>query len=647
MDASEKTFPLAWEDPSFAALQETLPVHATITPHMLLLADRGTSLPRASFAPDPRATIPTLPLLHVQWPDSAPAEDACEYQVTGTLGEGGVGRVFLARQRSLSRDVALKVLKDLAESSHEQMLLTEARLMGFLDHPNILPVHTLGRDDQGRPVIVMKRIGGVRWSDLVHDPEHRGWNLLQSTETDLLHKNLEILMVVAAAVHFAHGREVVHRDLKPENILIGEAGDIYVADWGIALHLPSELRSSRRYVVGTPAYMAPEMVLGNAGDIDGRTDVYLLGAILHEILTGHFRNTGSNVRHVLLAAIRNEPPEYGPDVPSPLAAIARKATSFFAKDRYPSALAFRQALAEYWRHRGAMALALAAEKRLVDLRLAAQKNPADRSPRDVRDLMRLMDECRFGFRQALGDWPDNPQALAGLRACLEMMVRYEIDRLDLQAASALLDELEHPPEELVAKLEHLRRTVEANTERARALDVLQRDFDASLSLKERRQLSAAVFGAVALSALFFTALIWLGRIKSDSILLLATPLVLLAVAFAALRIQRRTVRIVGVYRKALRSLILGLCILLCHRAEAIWLGMGLRDILLTDSYILAAFFGVCAVLIWPHMVRNALVHVVAAWAIAFSPRPFPVFIGSMVLTSALLLLAARSNPHKQ
>jgi hypothetical protein len=119
--------------------------------------------------------------------------------------------------------------------------------------------------------------------------------------------------------------------------------------------------------------------------------------------------------------------------------------------------------------------------------------------------------------------------------------------------------------------------------------------------------------------------------------------VLLLVAIAATRLQRKTIRVMGVYRKALSSLIFVLCAIICHRIEGLWLGMSLRDVLITDSYIMASFFGVSSVLIWPMMWRNTMLHLASAWVIAFAPQPIAVFIASAALSMLMLVLNARTS----
>src|SRR4029077_20488424 len=169
-------------------------------------------------------------------------------------------------------------------------------ITGELDHPNIVPIHDVGMGDGNALFYSMKRVTGTPWQKVV--------STLPQTE------NLRVLMAVADAVAFAHSRGVVHRDLKPENVMLGQFGEVLVMDWGLALlaprfrHLGSITQSGG--MGGTPAYMAPEMASGPLERIGTPSDIYLLGAILFEILTGKPPHAGRDVMSCLYAVARND-----------------------------------------------------------------------------------------------------------------------------------------------------------------------------------------------------------------------------------------------------------------------------------------------------------------------------------------------------
>jgi serine/threonine protein kinase/formylglycine-generating enzyme required for sulfatase activity len=225
--------------------------------------------------------------------------DPERYLPVRELGRGGMGRVDVVFDRVLGRKVAQKrVLQD----RYHKFLVSEAQVGAQLEHPSIVPVYDIGSDAQDRPYYTMRVVNGRTLGDVIDghfDPER---------SDVLLSKLLGILRQVCLAVDYANSRGVVHRDLKPDNIIVGEFGEVYVLDWGVACVADdSDIRQGERLpgaeaVAGTPGYMAPEQALGDA--IDGRTDVYALGVILFEILTGNIPFDDDNLFSVVRRAKR-------------------------------------------------------------------------------------------------------------------------------------------------------------------------------------------------------------------------------------------------------------------------------------------------------------------------------------------------------
>ena len=393
-------------------MPDSLSVDPTLQPtHTIRLADVSQSSAADTLAPSGLSTQ-SLPALSVDLRDAltegggkAPGERP-DLEVRSVIGEGGMGRVLLARQHSLARDVAVKTAKSDASQSNRDAILLEGTITGQLEHPAIVPVHALGLDPSGWPAMVMKRIEGVAWDGLLADPSHPGWEGWEGTPQDRLPGHLQILISVCNALHFAHSREVVHRDIKPANVLIGRFGDVYVADWGVATRIDGR----RSQLCGTPAYMAPEMVSGDP--VDARTDVYLLGATLHAILTGKPRHPGATVTDSLLHARSSPPYEYPAEVPEELAALANRACHADPAQRPPTAKAFRDELTVYLRHRDARSLAATAIKRVTELESLHGLPELDEEQR--RKLERLLLEARFGLEQALSQWPENGAAKSAL-----------------------------------------------------------------------------------------------------------------------------------------------------------------------------------------------------------------------------------------
>ena len=397
--------------------------------------------------------------------------------VVGVLGEGGMGRVQLARQRSLQREVALKRPKVGATDWDAQLLRAEALVTGHLEHPNIIPVHALGIDSAGQPVIVMKRVEGVSWRDLLRDEQHPGWRRREPDREARLVWHLQVLAQLCNAMAFAHSRGIVHRDMKPDNVMVGEFGEVYLLDWGVAVETGSRSRdeAGNPVIVGTPGYMAPEMASG--GPIEEQTDVYLLGASLHELLSGQLRHRGDDLATVVESALASEPYRYGADVPEELAALANQATSADPAARPRGALAFRQALLDHLRHRSSLRLSASADRLLAAV---AADDPASAGAHGL-----AIAESRFGYREALREWPDNPEARRGLRNCAVATVRLEIARRDAGAARAALAEVPDPPSELAAALDRLESSLAEEAAERDRLRRLAHDADPTVGAPAR------------------------------------------------------------------------------------------------------------------------------------------------------------------
>jgi serine/threonine-protein kinase len=204
------------------------------------------------------------------------------------LGRGGMGRIHPATDRNLLRHVALKRLaKELvSESFYRDGFIAEAQITGQLEHPNIVPVHELALDKSGVPYFTMKLVQGEGFHQWLLDTKR------PPGSTQRLEEGLEIFLKVCDAIAYAHHRGVIHRDLKPDNIIVASFGQVYVMDWGLARLSRTRPASGENAQmeapgpVGTPAYMSPEQARGNPLEMDERSDVFGLGAILYEIVAG-------------------------------------------------------------------------------------------------------------------------------------------------------------------------------------------------------------------------------------------------------------------------------------------------------------------------------------------------------------------------
>jgi len=327
-----------------------------------------------SGEPAPRPTVPPEQRI------------AGRYEDLGPLGTGGMGEVRRVRDVELNRTLAMKTLHAslLSKPTSLVRFLDEAQASAQLQHPNIVPVHDVGTLPDGRLWFTMREVHGRTLSQVVHEvhaastyqwrPGEHGWTF---------RRLMDAFLSVCRAVAYAHQRGVVHRDLKPSNVMVGTLGEVYVVDWGLAkvlgradhaaeggeldvvqtartLGSSEEHRTAMGRVVGTPAYMPPEQARGEVDQIDARSDVYALGAMLYEILSGRAPYEGARPDVVLRQVLAGPPPSVGdaqpamtlgfgsasgeasgrpgPPLPPELVAACERAMAREAADRFGSAL---------------------------------------------------------------------------------------------------------------------------------------------------------------------------------------------------------------------------------------------------------------------------------------------------------------------
>ena len=314
------------------------------------------------------------------------------YLDMGLLGRGGMGEVRKIRDLKLKRNLAMKIIhpKLLEKKGALSRFIEEAQVVAQLQHPNILPIHELGQLPDGRYYFTMKEVKGIEFTDLIDDvhdiSDEEVWKTTPDGNT--FRKLIQIFHKICETIAFAHTLGVIHRDLKPENIMIGGFGEVLVVDWGIAkvlggINYDTEDavktdRSEKNFmatrigmVAGTPAYMSPEQANGQIDKIDTHSDVYTLGAILYEILSGTPPFTGSTASEImekvkttkpqsLSTSINEEKKVHGGiDNPYPLSneesgkipliliEICEKAMQKDISDRYPSATELAQDILDW------------------------------------------------------------------------------------------------------------------------------------------------------------------------------------------------------------------------------------------------------------------------------------------------------------
>ena len=256
------------------------------------------------------------------------------YEIIREVARGGMARVYLARDPRIDREVAVKVLS--RELSQDPAFLArferEARTIASLEHPAIVPIYDFG-EQEGQSFLVMRYMRGGSLVDRIH------------TGRVPLDQSLAILGRIAGALEHAHDHGVIHRDLKPGNILFDLKGEAYLGDFGIA-HLSGDLTTltATGTIIGTPAYMSPEQVHGDV-ELDGRSDVYSLGVILFEMLSGSQPYHADTPAKVMMQHLMDPIPrirEFDPDLPADWEAVFHRAMAKSREDRYPTPMRLTQ-----------------------------------------------------------------------------------------------------------------------------------------------------------------------------------------------------------------------------------------------------------------------------------------------------------------
>ncbi len=392
-----------------------------------------TLAPRASMEPDSggseqfslAAGESDVPEVQPELPDLALDEDRVRYEDGPILGAGGMGEVRLRKDKRVGRNVAMKLMHAHVETADtRQRFLREARVQGQLEHPAIVPVYDLGIDD-GRLFFTMKRVRGQTLARILFG--------LASGEEEYVkrfprRRILATYLQVCRAVHYAHVHGVLHRDLKPSNVMVGDYGEVYVLDWGLARTLdarppvsPGRERHSivvadaSRYrqfrpnitkpgnLIGTLAYMAPEQA--RSEPLDARADVYALGVILYEILAlRRFRDDSNYLRVIaqIVDGVVARPSEHSLEIDPALDEICVRATAVERDERYGTAIEIAEDI-EHWLDG---ARDKEAQKRAASTAIAAAKDRLRESSPEakataVHELLRAL-SLDEGNREAEG-----------------------------------------------------------------------------------------------------------------------------------------------------------------------------------------------------------------------------------------------------
>ena len=367
-----------------------------------------------------------------------------DYKVEKKLGAGAFGVVFSALQVPLDRSVAVKVLTDTEDAPPDRRLrmknefLREAQFTGRLEHPNIVPVHDIGltvnEEGQANPFYVMKEIRGKSWLETIRKESRR--------------ENLKIFKSVINAIAFAHDRNIIHCDLKPDNVMVGEFGEVLVVDWGQAIDLsaPETVRPG-----GTPAYISPEMARywcdihldhkpesPSKQEVGFRSDVYLLGALLFEVVVKsppHVGEEDETAYQIIRRAANNEVVDYQRHVDDELMQIALAALRLGNRSPIETIEGLSEAVKDY-------------EDRLssIELRHRAQQILSSaKTNSDYDEFQR----ARFGFEESIEKWDGNKLSRAGLADAKLSCAQLALKDQNYDLGIGMLEDPETPEEKSV------------------------------------------------------------------------------------------------------------------------------------------------------------------------------------------------------
>lgn len=490
------------------------------------------------------------------------------------LGKGGMGIVMLGRQDLPKRDVAIKKLSN-KSAFYQRALLQESDIMGALGHPNIVPVHEVHVDELGSAEMIMKRIDGKTLTNIVNGTAQKGGALKEV---------LQILLSVCHALEFAHSKTIVHRDIKADNIMVGEFNEVYLMDWGLAFNLmnPSD---GGLGVVGTPHYLAPEMLLGRPEVIDIRTDVYLLGSTLHYIITGLKRHQAGTVSEVLLLADDSPEYEYDDHVPHLLANVANRACSKDPEDRYPTVLEFRSAIEDAIQHWDALTICLKAGEMLTEMKELL--NEKDLSADSIQIIHRFFFRTMASFESARDLWPQCEEATAGIDTALYLMIDLALRQHRPKQALSLFNELSQHDASL---LKLIQQSVKESVEVEQAHQIAAEHNP--LQSKRGRKLLVGSLSAGAVSLVIFALVYaWLYGDTLTTTRLIFTHSILLIFTIGGIILGRHSLYSNMLGKNLARSLLLG-SLAAVSNAIAGHIHHANPDLIMTiDLFLLALTFG--------------------------------------------------------
>ena len=423
----------------------------------------------------------------------APETDS--YTITHEITFGGYGTIWNGIQKSLNRRVALKSLKSevTASPSYDRLsrlFRQEAITTAYLQHPNVVPVHDLTSGNDGQPILAMKLVEGRQWNRVLAD------DYANLPALEFLEVHLPILVSVGQAVAYAHSRGIIHRDIKPSQVMIGNYGEVLLMDWGLAMasrDSDGQVLCDSSIIIdalsplvkppapaGTPGYMAPEQTSKDASRIGPWTDIYLLGAVLYELLTG-FKPHGAESQKATSALPRDnqiaKPEARTPDrdIPAQLSMLAMKAMQTNPSDRAPTASFFVQEITDYLAKAGRRGESMSLVTSVANFVISEEHT------------YEHLQSCLDKLERALAQWPENHMAgylrhqirVTFARTALGnhdlKLARLHAERVAMQAErESLLREIETAEQEFHMKDTRIREAhTEAREERDRGEELVR------------------------------------------------------------------------------------------------------------------------------------------------------------------------------
>ncbi|BBM86175.1 serine/threonine protein kinase [Candidatus Uabimicrobium amorphum] len=427
-----------------------------------------------------------------------------------------------AWQNKLKRKVSIKKIPS---TSHNNKVLTEAQVTAYLEHPNILPIHNIEENAQGQTLLVMKLLEGYSWSQLLHPQTEEQKNKSKQYN---LSAHIRILTKVCNAVRYAHSKGIVHCDLKPENVLIGNYGEVLVIGWGIAVSVDNDVKKvsilykdSICEPMGTPCYMPPELAEGRGKDISTTTDIYLLGAILYEILHKSAPRKNKNLWNTLLEAQSGTLPKFDGKNPQNLINTCQRAMAKHTHLRYQTVDEFQMEIESFLSNQESVVISDEAKSNLdnclermknLNSEIVKTKKKSFFTKRQEKQkeklkahLYDMFIESIFGFKNASEIWQENVEAIQGeITARLEY-ANFAFQNADTNLALSQLEKLD--------ELDTTQKNKEEISELYEKIARDKRDVYSKINHHTHGVLSVtiSIIGACILFVVFFHAFIFFSK----------------------------------------------------------------------------------------------------------------------------------------